>query len=178
MAIQLRRGHYDNMDANALLDAELCVTTGGDPNVSDGRGFYIKNGTLKRVLTEEDDSQEFKYFTLVDTVTVNSSTTSVDLFSYDSQYNEYMIVIDATLSSSSGVLMLNLVGDTIAFTGVLPAVKMCVCATLKKLTASEVLVSTNSYAKTKNISALENQIIQLTTGAISITGGTIKIYAR
>ena len=53
VAIQLRRGSYDDLNPNALLEGEACVTTQDDPSAPDGKGFYIKNGTLKQVITDD-----------------------------------------------------------------------------------------------------------------------------
>ena len=55
MAIQLRRGAYDEFDPAALLPGELAVVTSGDPGTQDGRAVYacVAAGDAKRVVTAD-----------------------------------------------------------------------------------------------------------------------------
>lgn len=56
MAIQLRRGSYDQFDDTKLVPGEGAVVLEGDPNVKDGKALYIKfdSGDAKRMATFED----------------------------------------------------------------------------------------------------------------------------
>lgn len=56
MAIQVRRGVFDNFDATRLLAGEWAVVLSGDPNASDGRAVYVcfAAGSVKRMATYED----------------------------------------------------------------------------------------------------------------------------
>lgn len=59
MAIQMRRGQYEQFDPSRLLPGEWAVVLSGDSDASDGRTAYIcfAAGDVKRVLTEEDAPQ-------------------------------------------------------------------------------------------------------------------------
>ena len=172
MAIQFRRGDYDDMDANALLEGEACITTQDDPNTADGRGFYIKNGTLKRVLTDGD--LEEGTYTLLDTITVSENTSNVSLFTTSSNVKEYLIVVDGSVNATTGALMLKVDNTSILFS--LNGVTVNKAGTIKRITTNEALVSTNQEAKDLNIT---NKTISLSSSAITIQSGTvIKIYAR
>ena len=56
MAIQNRRGAYENLDTQSLLPGELAVVLSGDPNAADGKAVYIcfAAGDVKRLATYED----------------------------------------------------------------------------------------------------------------------------
>lgn len=56
MAIQLRRGSYDQFDPTKLVSGEGAVVLEGDPNVEDGKALYIcfSTGSAKRMATFED----------------------------------------------------------------------------------------------------------------------------
>lgn len=56
MAIQLRRGSYENFDPTKLIAGEGAVVLEGDPNVEDGKALYIcfSTGSAKRMATFED----------------------------------------------------------------------------------------------------------------------------
>ena len=174
MAIQIRRGDYDEMDANALLDGELCATTQDDPNVSDGRGFYIKNGTLKRVLTD-DDLGYYKPYTLLDTINLSSATSSVSLLTTSADYNEYIIIVNGTITSATGYLLLMVGGNT--YTGETPVnTSLNKSASIKRLVDNDGLVSYDGIDFIRNIN---NKQVSLEAYNTQIASGTvIKIYAR
>ena len=56
MAIQLRRGAYENYDASKLKPAEVGVVQSGDPNTTDGKAIYIAINTndVKRIPTADE----------------------------------------------------------------------------------------------------------------------------
>ena len=56
MAVQTRRGAYENFDPNKLLAGEWVTVLSGDPNASDGRAAYLcfEPGEVKRMATYED----------------------------------------------------------------------------------------------------------------------------
>lgn len=56
MAVQTRRGAYENFDPNKLLAGEWATVLSGDPNASDGRAAYLcfDPGEVKRMATYED----------------------------------------------------------------------------------------------------------------------------
>ena len=56
MAIQLRRGAYENYDASKLKPAEVGVVQSGDPNTTDGKAVYIAINTndVKRIPTADE----------------------------------------------------------------------------------------------------------------------------
>lgn len=56
MAIQNRRGLYEDFVPSRLKAGELAVVTGGDPNSSTGRSLYIcfEPGTVQRIADYED----------------------------------------------------------------------------------------------------------------------------
>lgn len=56
MAVQNRRGDYNNFDTSKLLPGEWAVVITGDPNASDGRAVYMcfAPGEVKRMATYED----------------------------------------------------------------------------------------------------------------------------
>ena len=56
MAIQTRRGSYDDFDPAKMLPGELATVTAGDPGANDGRSVYacFAAGDVKRMATYED----------------------------------------------------------------------------------------------------------------------------
>lgn len=56
MAIQHRRGSYNNFDPSRLLPGEWAIVTSDDDNVPDGKAVYIcfASGDVKRLTTAED----------------------------------------------------------------------------------------------------------------------------
>lgn len=56
MAIQLRRGVYNNFDPAKLLPGEVAVVQSGDPNTRNGKAVYIAtlSGEIKRFAFVED----------------------------------------------------------------------------------------------------------------------------
>lgn len=56
MAIQTRRGIYDDFDPAKMLPGELATVTYGDPGANDGRSVYacFAAGDVKRMATYED----------------------------------------------------------------------------------------------------------------------------
>ena len=56
MAIQTRRGIYDDFDPAKMLPGELATVTAGDPGANDGRSVYacFAAGDVKRMATYED----------------------------------------------------------------------------------------------------------------------------
>lgn len=56
MAIQLRRGVYNNFDPSKLLPGEVAVVQSGDPNTRNGKAVYIAtlSGEIKRFAFVED----------------------------------------------------------------------------------------------------------------------------
>lgn len=54
MAIQLRRGAYDNFDPQKMKPAEVAVVQSGDPISADGKAVYvaIQAGDVKRLVTD------------------------------------------------------------------------------------------------------------------------------
>ena len=56
MAIQTRRGSYDDFDPAKMLPGELATVTSGDPGANDGRSVYacFAAGDIKRMATYED----------------------------------------------------------------------------------------------------------------------------
>ena len=53
MAIQLKRGSYDQFDPTALLPGEMAVVTSGDPNTTSGHALYVclATGDVQRIPT-------------------------------------------------------------------------------------------------------------------------------
>ena len=60
MAIQNRRGSYENFDPNELLAGELAVVQDGDPASSTGRALYVcfEPGVVKRIVDYDDIGDE------------------------------------------------------------------------------------------------------------------------
>ena len=56
MAIQFRRGSYDDFDPAKLVEGELAVVLSDDPNSSTGRALYVcfTPGVVKRIADYED----------------------------------------------------------------------------------------------------------------------------
>lgn len=56
MAIQNRRGAYENFDPEKLKSGERATVISGDPNANDGRAVYecFEPGVIKRMATYED----------------------------------------------------------------------------------------------------------------------------
>ena len=56
MAIQTRRGSYDDFDPAKMMPGELATVTSGDPGADDGRSVYacFAAGDVKRMATYED----------------------------------------------------------------------------------------------------------------------------
>ena len=56
MAIQTRRGIYDDFEPAKMLPGELATVTSGDPGANDGRSVYacFAAGDVKRMATYED----------------------------------------------------------------------------------------------------------------------------
>ena len=77
MAIQLRRGDYEDFDPQKMKPAEVGVVQRNDPNTSDGKAVYvaINPGDVKRLISDlevEDlveDSMSDALATKVDKVT-------------------------------------------------------------------------------------------------------------
>lgn len=62
MAIQHRRGRYEDFDPGKLLPGEIAVVLSGDPASSSGRSIYVcfQAGTVKRFTTYEDFQMEMQ----------------------------------------------------------------------------------------------------------------------
>ena len=60
MAIQIRRGSYEDFDPSKLVAGELAVVTEGDPSSSTGRALYIcfEPGAVKRIVDYDDIGDE------------------------------------------------------------------------------------------------------------------------
>lgn len=60
MAIQNRRGVYNDFDPSKMVEGEFAVVKQGDPNTSDGTSVYISTatGTAKRIALYQDIQQE------------------------------------------------------------------------------------------------------------------------
>jgi hypothetical protein len=56
MAIQMRRGPYNQFDPTRLLPGEVAVVTSGDPNTTDGKAAYIclAAGDVRRIVTADE----------------------------------------------------------------------------------------------------------------------------
>lgn len=56
MAVQNRRGPYDDFDPNKMLPGEWACVTNGDPGASDGKSVYMcfEAGKVKRMATYDD----------------------------------------------------------------------------------------------------------------------------
>ena len=174
MAIQFRRGDYDDLNGNSLLDGEPVITTQDDPNTTDGRGFYIKNGTLKRVLTEGD--LEESAWTLLDTITVSSSTHQVELFTTASTVKEYLIVLHLTFSDITGEVYLQLGTDDYVYSAeILDETYYYQSMNIERLVGNDALISSPNQSK---IIDIDNKVVKLNAQPITINSGTITIYAR
>lgn len=175
MAIQVRRGDYDDMNGNNLLDGEFCATTQDDPHTDNGRGLYFKNGTLKRVMLAEDDS-EYSRYQLLDTITVDSDTQSVKIIeNIDLDLAEYLIVIDGSLTAGYPMIRW---GSQSVYAYKNDADNVQQSATIKRLTDSrDYLVSTNQNSTVWRLGAIDD--IYYYCGGGDIASGTvIKIYVR
>jgi ribosomal protein S20 len=62
MALQFRKGQYEQFDPNKLLPGEMAVVLSGDPATSTGRSVYIcfEPGAVKRFVTYEDFETELQ----------------------------------------------------------------------------------------------------------------------
>lgn len=60
MAIQIRRGSYEDFNPSKLVAGELAVVTEGDPSSSTGRALYIcfEPGVVKRIVDYDDIGDE------------------------------------------------------------------------------------------------------------------------
>ena len=56
MAIQMRRGSFDDFDKSKMLEGEWAVVLDSDPNAPDGKSVYVtfSAGNTKRLATYED----------------------------------------------------------------------------------------------------------------------------
>lgn len=56
MAIQFRRGNYEDFVPSRLRSGEPAVVISGDPNTDSGKAIYIciTSGTVKRLMTYDD----------------------------------------------------------------------------------------------------------------------------
>ena len=173
MAIQIRRGDYDDLNPNSLLDGEFCATTQDDPNTASGRALYIKNGTFQRVLTESD-LQEATW-TLLDTITLSENVSSVSLFATSQSIKEYLIVFDGEVTGTSGGIWVSVGDVNISFSSP-TSTTLNKSATIKRLVDNDALVNTDTISKLVDI---DNKQVYLKTGAINmVAGSTITIYAR
>lgn len=64
MAIQLRRGDYEDFDKTKMQEGELAVVTSGDPNTESGCATYVSYASgdenkVKRLVHEEDYKEDF-----------------------------------------------------------------------------------------------------------------------
>lgn len=84
MAVQTRRGAYENFDPNKLLAGEWATVLSGDPNASDGRAAYLcfDPGEVKRMATYEDMEENINAVTddIVEELTteVNAATSAAN----------------------------------------------------------------------------------------------------
>ena len=174
MAIQIRRGSYTDLNANALVDGEFCATLSDDPNTSDGRAVYIKNGTLKRVCLHGESTYS-EYQEIVST-TLNSSASSVNLFntsSYD--FNEYIIVINGAMTSYEGALWLSVGGQSGASANTEDYQNVQEVITINKLVGYDALIKGSVHS---NVRDIENKAITLNSNSTIASGTTITVYAR
>lgn len=60
MAIQMRRGAYEDFDSSKMLAGEIAVVTSGDPASDTGRTLYVcfAPGVVKRIVSYEDFESE------------------------------------------------------------------------------------------------------------------------
>lgn len=172
MAIQIRRGDYDDMDANLLVDGELVATTQDDPNYKNGRGVYIKNGTLQKIITDETDTS----FTLLDTITLSSNSSEESLFTTSDDYDEYIIVVNGTLSATTGNVYLKIGAGSTADDKPVVDNPFCRAYTIKRLVGNDAVVVNGINGQ---IFDIDNKEVKIKTDTITIQSGTvIKIYAR
>lgn len=84
MAVQTRRGAYENFDPDKLLAGEWATVLSGDPNASDGRAAYLcfDPGEIKRMATFEDMRENIDAVTedIVEELTteVNAATSAAN----------------------------------------------------------------------------------------------------
>ena len=59
MAVQIRRGDYEDFDPNKLVAGEWAAVMSGDPKATDGKAVYMSfgSGDVKRMATYEDMAQ-------------------------------------------------------------------------------------------------------------------------
>lgn len=60
MAIQMRRGLYEDFDPTKMIAGEIAVVTGGDPASTTGRAIYVcfEAGVVKRIVDYDDIGDE------------------------------------------------------------------------------------------------------------------------
>lgn len=87
MAVQTRRGAYENFDPSKLLAGEWATVLSGDPNASDGRAAYLcfEPGEVKRMATYED---------MVDNITLATEEVA----------NNFMSEVNAALDEAEAAL--------------------------------------------------------------------------
>lgn len=65
MAIQLRRGDYEDFDKTKMQEGELAIVTSNDPNTESGCATYVSYASgnqdkVKRLVHEEDYNKDFE----------------------------------------------------------------------------------------------------------------------
>lgn len=106
MAIQLRRGEYEDFDKTKMQEGELAVVTSGDPNTVSGQAMYIcfGSGAVERIITyggitgtveiaptqqsEKISTSNMQRLNLLDFELPNVTGAGLMCFLYDSEYKQ------------------------------------------------------------------------------------------
>lgn len=118
MAIQLRRGAYNDLNINALLPGEAAVVLSGDPNTDSGKAVYICFGTgeVQRIGTSEDIDSLIQKFSEMTVLWTGSGTGNYWHFSVGETYQgikDNDLYIDTTDNSVYLVMSASSSGFTI-----------------------------------------------------------------
>lgn len=108
MAIQLRRGVYNNFDPSKLLPGEVAVVQSGDPNTRNGKAVYIAtlSGEIKRFAFVED-VEEIVYNVSDDIVEEINEQVADELSALQTGLND----LNNNLSDSDAINAYDLVGN-------------------------------------------------------------------
>lgn len=118
MAIQLRRGAYNELNINALLPGEVAVVLRNDPNTDSGKAVYICFGTgeVQRIGTSEDIDSLIQKLSEMTVVWTGSGTGNYWHFSVGETYQgikDNDLYIDTTDNSVYLVMSASSSGFTI-----------------------------------------------------------------
>ena len=92
MAIQHRRGKYDDFDPTKMIPGEIAVVQSDDPSATDGKTVYMAfaAGNVKRLATAEEVD-------VVESIASNAEGTAIDSLNKANDAENHMATLDAKM---------------------------------------------------------------------------------